>query len=273
MVFIKFRLPGIGQLHSSTPFIASVFFVLLFCASHLVAFTSAFSEDLPDVGQDYENGYGYDNLIDNMQDCRQFDDCRDLAKRYARLNARIFEYYEAREIMFQKLDVQETVQGERRVKTIYSLKWVSVPFQGLPNHNFANTEHTFPQSALKSGNHYGKSQADLMHLFPALNRVNSKRGNLPFADCAGGGQTWKICPKGFEPPDCHKGIVARAMFYIAVAYDLKIDDRQESTLRVWAEQYPVSATERARAYKLYHIQGNRNPFIDNPDWIALISDF
>ena len=112
-----------------------------------------------------------------------------------------------------------------------------------------------------------------MHLFPAVSTVNSKRGSRPFGDCEGNGDEWKVCGNGFEPPHVHKGTIARAMFYVSVAYDLPIDTKQEETLRSWSRQYPVTNAERVRAHRVYQIQGNRNPFVDHPEWIDLIIDF
>ena len=112
-----------------------------------------------------------------------------------------------------------------------------------------------------------------MHLFPAVSTVNSKRGSKPFGDCNGNGREWRVCSNGFEPPHVHKGTIARAMFYVAVAYDLDIDPKQEATLRAWAKAFPVTNSERVRAHRVYLVQGNRNPFIDHPEWIDLILDF
>lgn len=43
-----------------------------------------------------------------------------------------------------------------------------------------------------------------------------------------------------------------------------------STLLQWHLDDPVDAEEMARNEIIYRLQGNRNPFIDNPDWVACI---
>lgn len=47
---------------------------------------------------------------------------------------------------------------------------------------------------------------------------------------------------------------------IKKTYRLEID-----MLIRWYQEFPVSLHEKHRKQSLYHIQGNRNPFIDFPD--------
>jgi deoxyribonuclease I len=68
-------------------------------------------------------------------------------------------------------------------------------------------------------------------------------------------------------------VVARAMFYMSVLYGMKIDSSQERTLREWSATHPVELSEVERAEKIHKVQGNRNPFIDHPEWIDLVQDF
>jgi len=43
-----------------------------------------------------------------------------------------------------------------------------------------------------------------------------------------------------------------------------------SVLREWHEQDPVDALEMQHHEAVYAFQGNRNPFIDHPEWVALV---
>ncbi len=43
-----------------------------------------------------------------------------------------------------------------------------------------------------------------------------------------------------------------------------------SVLLKWNEQDPVSEWEKQRNEKIFNIQGNRNPFIDHPEWVEEI---
>lgn len=97
----------------------------------------------------------------------------------------------------------------------------------------------------------------------------------------------------FDPPDHMKGDIARIYFYMATRYytedscwrdDLSpspplavnkanIKTWQEKMLRKWHNDDPVDDGERAKNDLIHRIQGNRNPFIDHPEWVAKISDF
>jgi len=94
----------------------------------------------------------------------------------------------------------------------------------------------------------------------------------------------------FEVMDDSKGDVARSLFYFAVRYknqDINqsqayltgpdhfnhIPPYEESVLRRWHREDPVSQAEINRNNKIFAIQKNRNPFIDRPDLVDRISDF
>lgn len=91
----------------------------------------------------------------------------------------------------------------------------------------------------------------------------------------------------FEPPDGVKGDFARIYFYMATRYYLEdtcwnnvaaankanIKGWQETMLRKWHNDDPVDDVERARNDLIHRIQGNRNPFVDHPEWVAKIADF
>ena len=47
----------------------------------------------------------------------------------------------------------------------------------------------------------------------------------------------------------------------------------EETLREWHFTFPVTNAERQRNNKVQQLQGNRNPFVDHPEWVAKIPDF
>ena len=41
-------------------------------------------------------------------------------------------------------------------------------------------------------------------------------------------------------------------------------------LLAWHEADPVDDTERRRNDVIFGFQGNRNPFVDNPDWVGCV---
>lgn len=96
----------------------------------------------------------------------------------------------------------------------------------------------------------------------------------PFAQCnSTPTNTFRKCEAGFEPADEVKGILARAMFYSAVAYDgMTLSDAEEAVLRKWNSQYPVTEAEFARAAAIQKIQGNENPFVHHPSIMNKVKD-
>lgn len=116
-----------------------------------------------------------------------------------------------------------------------------------------------------------------------------------------GNSNWVISPDGnagsFEVWGPRKGDMARAVMYMAIRYeggvhpvtgqsepDLELTDNRAqivitssspaymgllSTLIAWHQADPPTAAERARNEVIYSFQGNRNPFIDHPEWATM----
>ena len=151
-----------------------------------------------------------------------------------------------------------------------------------------NREHVWPTSfGFKKRGQWGHT--DLHHLQPADAKINAIRGNKDF-DFGGSPLAKSPINKtdgdSFEPRDAVKGDAARSIFYMAVRYegndadtpDLYLVDDTSSTsgetkfgklctLLEWNKLDPVDEWEKARHEKVVKVQGNRNPFIDNPEWI------
>jgi endonuclease I len=135
-----------------------------------------------------------------------------------------------------------------------------------------NKEHVWPQSLLDedAGNSIN-SASDLHNLKPAVPSENSSRGNKYYDNIT--------TNDTYEPHDDVKGDVARILFYMMVMYDeLNLVDQAPGThemgllsvLIQWHEMDPVDDFELNRNNVIYDYQGNRNPFIDNPEWVDLI---
>jgi endonuclease I len=83
----------------------------------------------------------------------------------------------------------------------------------------------------------------------------------------------------FEPRDPQKGNTARAIFYFYTVYgvnggvDLENFRIEEDTLRRWNQQDPPDAAELRRNDLVFAAQGNRNPFVDHPEWINAAGEF
>lgn len=160
-----------------------------------------------------------------------------------------------------------------------------------------NREHSWPKSwANESYPHY----TDLFHLYPTQAYANSIRNNLPYGEVGSSVDYTSLngTKKGdarsglgyvgsvFEPIDEYKGDFARTYFYMSTRYytdDVEWDvsgmtdkcelkDWAVSMLLNWHNEDPVSQKELDRIEAVYAIQGNRNPFIDHPEYVADIWD-
>jgi hypothetical protein len=140
-----------------------------------------------------------------------------------------------------------------------------------------NTEHTWPQSMFGSAD---PMQSDLFHLYVTDAGANSTRGNLPFGnvtvtpDWTDGGS--KRGGGVFEPRDAQKGKTARSMLYFITRYGNLgsfFTAAQENAFRAWHGLYPPDAVEANRNADIFSVQGNRNPFIDHPEFTERIASF
>lgn len=171
-----------------------------------------------------------------------------------------------------------------------------------------NREHTWPQSYGFSSGALGSDntpRTDAHHLMMSDVGYNGNRGNLYFDNCTGSctddvttanngqggpGINNKYDNNSYEVWDFRKGDIARAMFYMDVRYsgdvtgepDLQLTDNAGlintgdpymgllSVLIDWHNQDPVDSYELERNERVYSYQGNRNPFIDHPEWVECI---
>ena len=156
-----------------------------------------------------------------------------------------------------------------------------------------NREHLWAQSWT---NNDSNEKTDLHHVYPTDGYVNSQRSNYAFGEVGtaswtslNGGKLGACKTSGytgtvFEPIDEYKGDIARALMYVSVRYyteDSGWDNSAMSTKSVikdwaismllrWHAEDPVSDKEIARNEAVYGIQGNRNPFVDHPEYAAAI---
>lgn len=198
----------------------------------------------------------------------------------------LMEYERARMYLMQELYLKKDADGFY-VDDVYCGHRYrkNVGPNKMPNHNQLNVEHTWPQSRFNKRKNKSYQKSDLHHLFPSDSKANGKRGNIPFAEFKSGRAALVDCTmsrygtidgtaqNGFEPPASHKGNVARALFYFSLRYDIRIRDYEEMVLRQWNLLDPVDSDELKRNDMIEAIQGNRNPFVDEPELADLISNF
>ncbi len=147
-----------------------------------------------------------------------------------------------------------------------------------------NCEHTFCQSWFQGIPEQAIAKADVHHLFPVEAGVNSSRSNYPMDNVNSISHTYHVAgdytsylgtntlgATVFEPADVHKGDAARAMLYFSVRYQMDLtqgDVDMLATLIQWHTNDPISTEEINRNDDIYDYQGNRNPFIDVPDYVG-----
>ena len=160
--------------------------------------------------------------------------------------------------------------------------------------NCYNREHLFPQSLFYKR---APMRSDYFHVVPTDGKVNGMRGSYPFGEVHGEvkwasrngsklGHSKNKEYRGmvFEPINEFKGDVARAMLYFATRYARQMPNFKQhamtngssdqvytkwflKTLVKWHLQDPVSDHEKQRNEAGCKFQNNRNPFIDNPEWV------
>jgi len=158
-----------------------------------------------------------------------------------------------------------------------------------------NREHSWPKSWF---NDAMPMKTDLFHVYPTDGYVNGMRSNYPYGEVESASWTSQNGSKRgtmdgygftgtvFEPIDEYKGDFARTYFYMSTRYYTEDSGWDENDMVIgadlkpwaldmlmdWHEQDTVSQKETARNDAVYDIQGNRNPFIDHPEWVVCIWD-
>ena len=165
-----------------------------------------------------------------------------------------------------------------------------------------NREHIVPQSSFGSAD---PMQNDIHHVIPSDGYVNGQRGSLPFGTVGSANWTSQNGSKRgtssvagyggqvFEPIDEFKGDIARMLLYFAVRYEDEVTDSSWDNhtttnnplngtidqvyetwylqlLYKWHNEDQVSDREILRNNEAYDFQGNRNPFIDHPEYVENI---
>lgn len=170
-----------------------------------------------------------------------------------------------------------------------------------------NREHTWPNSLGFPGGQPG-AYTDTHMLYASHTGYNSTRGNKRYDNCPGCSTNETLLNHGVGGPghpnrynnsvyevwSGRKGDAARAMFYMAIRYEgdngepqLELTNNASliqgmtstgpgnpaymgilSTLIAWHQADPPDARELERNEIVFSFQGNRNPFIDHPEWAS-----
>ncbi|MFI3328973.1 MAG: endonuclease [bacterium] len=152
---------------------------------------------------------------------------------------------------------------------------------GGGNVNEWNKEHVWPKS--QTGGENSAPANDIHNIRPTNTKINSTRSNLPFGEDFGGsiayaavdyadGSTYCYYGNGyFEPRDEVKGDCARIIFYILTRYEslnLNVNTVGDMNMLLrWHYADPVSEYELNMNDAIEDYQGNRNPYIDHPEYV------
>ncbi len=208
---------------------------------------------------------------------------------------------------YKTTDIDKNYENDGSILDIYSEKPSGTdPYKFTPvtnqcgtystEGNCYNREHLVPQSLF---NEASPMVSDIHFIRATDGKVNGMRSNYPFGKVGTASFTSKNGSKlgtsassgysgtVFEPIDEFKGDVARMIFYFVTRYQSKLSTFSSgnmlgssafpglqtwelNVLLAWHNQDPVSQAEINRNNASYSFQGNRNPFIDNPNYVNQI---
>ncbi|MES2777105.1 MAG: endonuclease [Bacteroidota bacterium] len=164
-----------------------------------------------------------------------------------------------------------------------------------------NREHSVPQSWFTGGTATGPG-TDYYHIYPTDCEVNLVRGSWIYSEVSSPTQTSlngsKLGPSAFaglsgtsfEPINEYKGDLARAFLYFVTRYEDQmpgwtgggngtqamdpttfpsVDLPYLKLMLKWHHQDPVSQKEIDRNNAGYTYQGNRNPYVDHPEYVDM----
>ncbi|MCX6209749.1 MAG: endonuclease [Bacteroidetes bacterium] len=163
-----------------------------------------------------------------------------------------------------------------------------------------NREHSVPLSWFNGSTGSNGPATDYLHIYPTDGHVNGKRASFIYGEVAtanftslNGSKLGSSANAGFtgnvfEPVDSFKGDVARSFLYFVTRYEndvttfaTNVDAAQSfdastfPSIKInylklmikWHKLDPVSTKEKTRNNAAYSFQGNRNPFIDRPEYV------
>lgn len=159
-------------------------------------------------------------------------------------------------------------------------------FEPQKPHSTTNTkmqwEHVFPKSwmhkAMGCSNrneclddqNYVDAETDLYNLVPSIGSLNATRGDRWLWEIPGEAREYGQCDferatiggdTVIEPPDSHKGNVARIILYYIERHSVDLDDYVIELYLSWHRDDPVDAAELRRAAMIEQIVGYPNPWI------------
>lgn len=203
----------------------------------------------------------------------------------------VISYTNYKTTVMTQFEIRDTTEGRSLVVCSYTgerkifddpFDWTTVGY---------SREHTFSHSWMPTypadGNPAKPEYSDQHNLYPVnQNNANSPRSNHPMGIVTGNvlhtyleGKTgYNGSQIVYEPRDEQKGNAARAMFYMATAYNgiggnnwhLPTGQDQE-ILKTWHMNDLPDNYEIARNEYIFSQQGNRNPYVDSVRYACYVN--
>lgn len=197
--------------------------------------------------------------------------------------------YDGLRDVFKTADADPNKSGN----IIWFYSGTSVAFNGT--FGSTNREHVWPKDGGKAFSATSDAGSDAHHLRPTEQNLNSTRGSRQFGEVptiasnivkqAGSTSYENLCyvaDNVFYPGEGYRGATARILMYVETRWgdefhlnfvlgqgkSKTIGDIE--TLMKWHYQEPPTAEEIRRNEAVFKIQGNRNPFIDHPEFATKI---
>lgn len=207
-----------------------------------------------------------------------------------------FPYSDYTQNILVPFEMRDTLNHQYTVTCVYSGENVifDLPFDW--SETGFSREHSYCHSWMPTNpanNPEKPEYQDLHHLFPVVfKNVNETRSNYPLGEVKQIVTSYNESKFGynnegelvFEPRDQHKGDASRAIFYMCTVYQSANENwslkpvisssipygQDQDILKKWNLIDPPSNWEIARNDYIASIQGNRNPFIDHPEYACEI---
>ena len=112
-------------------------------------------------------------------------------------------------------------------------------------------------------------EADMHNMYPVIQDILMPGRKPVFGEVKG--EHWKFNDCDYErsggmvePRPVARGNVARALLYMHLKYGVEIDPATMKVIKHWNREDPPSKQEKIRNDRIEALQGQRNPYIDNP---------
>lgn len=212
-----------------------------------------------------------------------------LAQLIADTHKKQTSYDDLRDV-YKKSDADPNKSGN----IIWFYTGTSVSFTGSFSGN-TNREHVWPKDGGNAFSRESEAGSDAHHLRPLEHDLNSTRNSHQFGEVptiaanivkqAGSTSYDNLCylqGNYFYPGEGYRGATARILMYVETRWGNKFNLKfvlgegksktigDIETLMKWHYLEPPTAEEMRRNEAVYKIQGNRNPFIDHPEYATQI---